>query len=44
MSEQPLLMTRTPEPAIILAPRKPPPDLATLARVLDRLVSLPCPS
>jgi|HubBroStandDraft_3_1064219.scaffolds.fasta_scaffold1103541_2 hypothetical protein len=41
MSEQPLLV-RTPEPVIILAPRKPGPDPETLARVRDALVRLPC--
>jgi len=43
MPEQPLPV-RTPEPVIIHAPRKPPPDLATLTRVKDALARLPCHS
>jgi hypothetical protein len=41
-ADQPLLV-RTPEPANApLIPVKPPPDLATLVRVLAGLVRLPC--
>jgi hypothetical protein len=44
MSDQPLLV-RTPAPGNApLKPIKPPPDLATLARVKDALVRLPCQS
>jgi hypothetical protein len=43
VSEQPLLV-RTPEPVIILAPRKPRPDPELLARVCEALKRLPCQS
>jgi hypothetical protein len=38
------LPVRVKEPAIVIPPRKrkPPPDLATLARVRDALVRLSC--
>ena len=42
MSDAPLLV-RTPEQANApLVPVKPPPDLETLKRVVERLEALPC--